>query len=120
MPNPPRPDLVHKAICAGIFGNIEWQSAAYQRVRRDPDMQGLTPEAIRHLLREHVKDGNALEIREETREEKRLEDPENPYWYRAVIPVAAFSHGLFVEVILLDHDEEEPFVQIVNAHPQSS
>ena len=120
MPNAPRLDLVHKAICAGIFGNIEWKPDAYARVRADAAMQGVTPEAIRQTLREFVKEGGQLDIRHEIREEKRAEDPDNPYWYRAVIPLPEFAHGLFVELVLLDYDEQEPFVLIVNAHPQGA
>ena len=120
MPNPSRLDLVHKAIGAGIFGNIEWKPEPYARVRANAEMQGYTPEAVRLLLRRHVLAGNSLSVRLETREERCEEDPDNPYWYRAVIPVPEFPNGLFVEVVLIDYDETEPFVMIVNAHPQPS
>src|SRR5436853_5677968 len=102
MPNPPRLDLVHKAIGAGIFGNIEWKPESYARVRADADLQGYAPEAIRILLRQHVLAGHLLTVRTETREERREEDPDNPYWYRAIIPVSDFPKGLFVEVVLID------------------
>ncbi len=120
MLNRSRLDLVHKAIGAGIFGNIEWKPESYARVRADAEMQGYTPEAVRLLLRQHVLAGNLLSIRQETREERCAEDPDNPYWYRAIIPVSEFPKGLFVEVVLIDYDESEPFVMIVNAHPQLS
>jgi hypothetical protein len=83
-------------------------------------MEGLTPEGIRHLLRQFVLEGNALNLREETREEYLQENPDDPYWYRAIIPVPDLPRGLFVEVKLIDDDEKEPWVEIVSAHPQAS
>ena len=39
--------------------------------------------------------------------------------YRAVVPVAGlFPKGLFIEVRLFDDDPQDPWVEIVNAHPQ--
>ena len=79
-------------------------------------MKGLTPEGIRSLLRQFVRDGNALTIRQETREEYLQEHPDDPYWYRAIIPAQDFPLGLFVEVRLVDDDPTDPWVEIVSAH----
>jgi len=115
----PRLDLVHKAICAGIWGNIEWSDFALRELANDPEMEGFTPAGIRQLLRQFVLDGNALDVRSEGFELWRQQRPDHPYWYRAVIPVPQFARGLFLYVILLDEDEEdEPFVQIVHTHRQ--
>lgn len=118
MPTAPRLDLVHKAITAGMYGNIEFKESAYRQLRDDSEMQGFTPQGIRALLRDHVRAGNVLDIRSETRTEKLAEDPDDPYWYRAVLPVPAFPKGLFLEIKLIDADEVEPFVQIVSVHQQ--
>ena len=41
------------------------------------------------------------------------------FWYRAVVPVpGVFPRGLFIEVRLFDDDAQDPWVEIVNAHPQ--
>jgi hypothetical protein len=120
MANPTRLDLVHKAICSGILGNIQWKDAAAQLVRDDPEVAGLTPEGIRVLLRQFVTDGNSLDVRQETRAEFLQEDPDDPYWYRAVIPVAELPRGLFVEVKLINDEPDDPWVEIVNAHRQRS
>jgi hypothetical protein len=118
MSAPTRLSLVQKAIRSGWRGHIEWKDAAARLVRDDPELLGLTPEGIKDLLRQFVLNGNSLKEREETRQEYLQEDPDNPFWYRALIPVPGLPHGLFVEVKLIDDDPEEPWVQIVSAHRQ--
>lgn len=118
MPNPPRLDLVYKAIRAGIFGQIEWKSEAENRVLDDPEMQLFSTKTIRGLLREFVRDGGQIEVRNQRFELWLQEDPDNPYWYRAVIPVPEFPQGLFVELIITEYDEQDPWVLIVSSHPQ--
>ena len=120
MASPARLDLVHKAVCSGVFGHIQWKNSAARLMRDDPRMTGLTPEGIRHLLRQFVQGGNALTVREETRTEYLEEDSDNPYWYRALFPVPGLAHGLFVEVKLVEDDEKEPWVEIVSVHPHLS
>jgi hypothetical protein len=112
-------DLVHKAIAAGIFGHIQWKDSAARLVRDDPELGNFTPEGIRARLRKFVQEGNCLTARRETRAEYLEENPEDPFWYRAVLPVADFPKGLFVEVKLIDDDAEEPWVEIVSAHRQA-
>src|SRR5438552_15413047 len=99
-------ELVNKAIASGILGHIQWRESAARLIRGDPCLNGLTPEGIRALLRQFVLDGNSLEVRCETRAEYLEENPDEPYWYRAVLPVAGFPRGLFVEVKLIDDDPE--------------
>jgi hypothetical protein len=110
--------LVHKAIHNGI-ANIEWKDSAFDLASADRRLRqvGLTPKGIWQLLHEFVFNGNSLTVRTEKRTEKLEEDP---YWYRAIIPIPEFPRGLFVEVILQDPDEDDPLVQIVNAHEQLS
>src|SRR5258707_720811 len=63
-------DLVHKAICSGVFGYIQWKDSAARLVRDDPEMLGLTPEAIRFLLRQLRHDCSGR--RSESTDQRRL------------------------------------------------
>lgn len=116
---PEQIDLVHLAIRSGVLGHIQWKDSAARLVRGDPLLSMFPPERIRGLLRRFVLDGNSLDVRLEIREEYLAEDPNNPYWYRALIPIAGFPRGLFVEVRLVDDDPREPWVEIVSAHVQN-
>ena len=119
MPNPPRVDLVKKAICSGTFGLITFRESASRRLRDNPDLQNYTQAGIRGILRKFVcMKNDAIDPRAEDPEINR--DPENPYWYRVVIPVQEFAEGLFLKIKITDYDEDEPEVQIVNLHRQSS
>ena len=117
-------DLVHRAIAAGIFGQIVWDDRADARTRNDPALKGMTPEAIRRLLHEFVCGGGQLDSRPEARPEWLESNADRPayyrdFWYRAVIPVTGvFPNGLLIEVRLFDDDPQDPWVEIVNAHPQ--
>jgi len=109
-----RVDLVHKAI---TLGNIEWKPKALEIMLDAEEMKGFTDRGVRFLLQDFVKQGGQVKPRFEKRSE--YIDPDHPYWYRAVIPVPEFPKGLFVETLLLDHEEEaDPFLQIVSAHRQ--
>jgi hypothetical protein len=103
-------------------GHIQWKDTAECLVNDDPELHGIGIAAhhIRMMLHEFVLDGNALDVRLETRAEYLAENAGEPYWYRAVIPVAGLPDGLFVEVRLVDDDPHEPWVEIVSAHRQVS
>jgi hypothetical protein len=120
MSRSPRLDLVHKAIRSGIMGHIQWKDSAARRVRDDSELGILTPEGIRSLLRQFVLDGNVLDARKETRAELLEEHADDPFWYRAILPIEGLPRGLFVEVRLVDDDPSEPWVEIVSAHVQRS
>lgn len=120
MANGPRLDLVVKAISAGLFGNIQVASPAARLIRLDPDFEGRNDVWVRRTLREFLLAGGLLDVRENrNRPEYQVV---HPYWYRAVIPVElrAMPRGLFVELILVDPDETDPFVEIVSAHRQTT
>jgi hypothetical protein len=51
-------------------------------------------------------------------EETRPEYEDRPFYYKAIIPVPEFRHGLFVEIVLDDDDPDLPTVRLVNAHEQ--
>jgi hypothetical protein len=95
------------------------KDAALRLMLGNTEMKGFTGSGARQLLRAFVLQGNHLTVRQETRSEKLEENPDDPFWYRAIIPVPEFPNGLFLEVKLVDEDEEEPFVEIVSANPQS-
>jgi len=87
-------------------------------------LQGPTPEGIRRLLHNFVSGGGRLDQRQEARPDWLQANADRPayyrdLWYRAVVPVPGLiPNGLFVEVRLFDDDPQDPWVEIVNAHPQ--
>jgi hypothetical protein len=87
-------------------------------------LQGFTPEFIRRLLHEFVNSGGRLDERQEARPDWLHANADRPayyrnVWYRAIVQVPGlFPNGLFVEVRLFDDDTQDPWVEIVNAHPQ--
>ena len=50
--------------------------------------------------------------------ETRPDYSDRRFYYKAVLPVSEFRHGLFVEIVLDDDDAELPAVRLVNAHEQ--
>ena len=121
---PSRPDLVHRAICAGTMGQIEWKQSAEERVRKDPRMKRFTPHGIRLYLHEWVLDHRGtIETREETDADWRAEYPDDPWWYFSIIllkeVVEELPDGVFVKMKLLDpEDDTDPWVQIISCHEQ--
>jgi len=117
-----RLDLVHQAICAGYRGQIEWQDSCLQRFRYVLEMPAFTEKGVKELLWDFVRNqGGHLRVRAETAEEWLKENPDDPWWYFAVIAVPVFPRGLFVKVRLLWEDgdaAEDAFVQIVSIHEQ--
>lgn len=107
-------DLVHRAIRAGVMGNIEWKDSASILIKDDPKMIALTAHGIRRSLREFVIGGGCLEVRREARAEYL--DSDDPFWYRARVPLEDYPQPLFIEVKLIEDDPDEPFVLIVSSH----
>jgi hypothetical protein len=88
------------------------------RLLGDADLKGYTPTAIRAQLIAYIRQngGTVVEQVPETRENWR---DRYLYYYKVVLPLAGFKHGLFVEMRLTDFDDPEfPVVVLVNAHPQ--
>ena len=112
MDDPEELELVRRAIISRITGDCEWDERAARRVR-DSLGPGLTPEVIKELLQDFVRKGGEVHQVPETREEYARDRRD---YYKVIIPVWKFKHGLFVEIILSDDDPENPAVQIVNAH----
>ncbi len=108
-------DLVTRALKSGLSNCVEWiDDKARLRVRNDVAVQGLTPEYIKRILIDFVRQGGALEQFSEQRERWK---GRRDYWYRAIIPHEGFHHGLFVELELTDDDPDVPMVSLLNAHP---
>jgi len=107
------------------LGKYQWDDRADGRARSNPDLHGLTPEGIRRLLHSFVCGGGRLDERREARPDWLETNADRPdyyrdLWYRAVVPVPdLFPKDLFIEVRLFDDDPLDPWVEIVNAHPQS-
>jgi hypothetical protein len=115
MSDPAELALVRAAICSGVTGCCEWLDKEAERVRGDPDLQGLTPEYIKQRLCHFVaKEAGQVEQVPETRPNRSYRD----YYYKVIIPEPGFKHGLFVEMELTDDDPDVPSVTILNAHPQ--
>jgi hypothetical protein len=77
-------------------------------------MMGLIPEAITTLLRDYIGRGGQIDRRADPDPEEHSQD----HWYRVIVPVEEFTHGLFVKIILVDDDPEAPAVRIVSVHEQ--
>jgi hypothetical protein len=86
-------------------------------VRNDRELQGLTPEGIKQEVIAFIKNGGDIQQREEKRPEY---SGEREFFYKVIVPLEGFAHGLFVECILGDDDPDVPTVYLVNAHPQRS
>jgi hypothetical protein len=122
MPVTPRLDLVHNAICAGNFGQIEFKDSFLQRLRTDPDLARFPESRVRLLLHEFVRFNNGqCQCQKESDQHWLQEHPDDPWWYYSIIPVPEFRRGLFVKFKLLWEegvDEDEAFVQIVSVHEE--
>jgi hypothetical protein len=114
-----RLELVHKAICAGYRGQIEWKDSCLKRFRGDPEIKGFTEKGVKELLWDFVRNQKCqLRQHQETDPEWLDENPDDPWWYYAVIPTDIFPKGLFVKVKLIEDDDEDPWVQIISVHEE--
>jgi hypothetical protein len=117
MSDPAELDLVRRAICEArtTTGCCEWDGRAAERLRRDrAALRGLTLQAVKKAPIDFVVAGGEIRQLAETRPEYN----DRGYYYKAVVPVFEFAHGLFVEIILSEPDPELPGVLMVNAHEQ--
>jgi hypothetical protein len=117
-------DLVHQAIAAGIFGQIQWDDRGRRTGAKQSRLAGTDagrhPPAVARFCLRRRSAGRRPEARPDWLE-ANADRPAyyRDCWYRALVPVPdLFPHGLFVEVRLFDDDPQDPWVEIVNAHPQ--
>ncbi len=114
--DPEEHSLVFKALTSGLSNCVTWASDALtQRIRQAPDMLGWTPPEIRREVLAYVRFGGQVKQVIETREGHRTH---YRFYYKIILPIPDFQHGLFVEMRLIDEDPEFPCVEIVNVHPQ--
>ncbi len=108
--------LVIKALTSGLSNCVEWvNSKTKRRVDTDPGLQGRTARFIVHELIAFVAAGGRIDQVQETRSEYS----HRRYYYKAVLPVTGFLHGVFVEMELQEPaDPDVPGVILLNAHAQ--
>jgi hypothetical protein len=113
-----RIDLVRKAVLSRFTGDFEWlDDRTAIRVASDPANKGFTPAEIKKLTQEWVEGGGTIRAKKEDRENWR---DKRDHWYWVVIEgIEGFPTGLFVEMELIDADEDDPRGCLVNAHPSS-
>jgi hypothetical protein len=120
MDNPSDLAAVYKAFqlsCGPrgyVNGYVEWSSRGHANTQRNLSHLGLTPEGAWELAVEFVRQGGQIVQCAQTRQE--YSDLE--YYYKAVFPFDGLPRGVFVELILVQDDPDDPIVHIVNAHPQ--
>jgi hypothetical protein len=115
-----REDLVRKAAESTFKWNFDWlDDRVANRVQGDDRNRGLTAVDIRELARDWIQDGNTISCKPEGREPYR--DRRHFYYYVIVKDLDGFElqKGLFVEMELGNCDEDEPLVNLLNAHPPS-
>lgn len=110
-------ELVRRAILFGrtFAGYLEWQRRILLRIREHPPYATFTADDLKQRLCEFVKQSPSSLIQVA---EKRLEYPDRQYYYKVILPVDELPTGLFVEMILVDRDPDDPVVWIVNVHEQ--
>ena len=97
-----------------VTGYVEWDEKEARNARRNLSDLGLTPEAVREMTIDFVKNGGSITQHKETRENH----PDFEFYYKITLPVAGFSRGVFVELRLIDEDPDNPAALIVGAHRQ--
>lgn len=106
--------LVVLAITCSVGGCLEWDEKAARRFLARPPLPSMTLEGVIDELIDFVAGGgDVVQV-----EEKRPEYDDRPFYYKVILPVAGFQHGLFVEIVLLDDDPDVPMVRIVSCHEQ--
>lgn len=113
-----REDLVRKAAQASLsFASaFDWiNDREAIRVTEDPRNRGLTAKLIKELARDWILDGNTIKCVRETREGYK---ERRHFHYDIIIEnLAEFSRGLYVYMELDNTDEDDPTVNLLNAHP---
>jgi hypothetical protein len=113
-----REDLVRKAAADALsFGSaFDWiNDRESLRVTSDPRNRGLTAPEIRDLARDWINDGNAIDCVRETREDYK--DRRHFHYDIIIEKLAGFPRGLYVYMELANRDEDNPTVNLLDAHP---
>ncbi len=119
MDDPDEHSLVLKALRDGLSNCVTWHERGARLVREDPELQGLTPAFIRRAVIDFVRSqADAASAVRQVPEQRNEWRDEYRFYYKVILPVMGFGHGLFVEMRLADDDPEFPRVTIVRAHSQ--
>ena len=120
MDNPSELSVVYKAFQMSwgpggyVSGFVDWGPKGYANTQRNLARLGLTPEGAWELAVDFVRQGGQIT----QRTEKRREYCDREYYYRVVFPFDGVPRGIFVELVVVQDDPDDPIVHIVNAHPQ--
>jgi hypothetical protein len=115
-----REDLIRRAAQASLDFDwaFHWINEREEfRVTENPANQGLTALAIRELAREWIINGGQIRCVAETREGYR--DTRHYHYDITIHPLGGFPRGLYVYMELANTDEDDPTVNLLNAHPPS-
>ena len=97
--------LVVKALQDGLGNCVIWHEKGAQLVRDDTALRGVTPEfilrAVIQLVRTATSPSSVVRQVAEKREGWR---DHYRFYYKVILPVMGFKHGLFVEMRLTDDD----------------
>ena len=116
MKDPAQLELVVKALTCHLTGCVDWHPKQMERVRRDGDLKGLSPEEIQVMTVEFVAHGGG-KVQQVIEKGRGYDHRE--YYYKVVVPCPdLFKKGIFVELELVDCDPDLPVVMLVNAHEQ--
>ena len=119
MDDPSQHALVVKALHDGLGNCVHWDMKAVERLTKNSELMDWTLPGIRKELISHVR-ANGGEVVKQVREVREYWKDLHDYYYKVVLPLEGFQHGLFVELILADYEDPDfPVVIIVNAHPQT-
>jgi hypothetical protein len=111
--------LVIKCLQEGISNCIIWHEKGARLVREDDELRELTPEFIRREVIRHVRvQNNPAAVVRQIRERRSGWEDRYRFYYKVILPVDGFKHGVFVEMRLTDDDPEIPVVTLVRAHTQ--
>jgi hypothetical protein len=119
MIDPAEHALVVKALTEGLGDCVEWDQKAADRLGgSNSELRGYTPQAVKRETIQYVRRYGGAVV------DQRVEDRDGwrdlyRFYYRILLPLEEFRHGLFVEVRLTDDEDPDlPEVRFVNAHAQ--
>ncbi len=111
-----RPDLIYKAICAG---HIQWKESAVRNMLQSERTKRFTSIGVNRWLRGYAlaTGSGCVCARPETRDYWLEVNPDDPWWYKVNIEFEERPARLFVEMKLVDPDDEDyPWAEVVNCH----
>jgi hypothetical protein len=113
-----RNDLVKLAAASDFKPDFDWiNDKEALRMSSDPANRGLTANEIRELARDWINEGEAIDCVKETRPSYCVR---RHFHYDIIIfPLDGFPKGLLVYMELCQKGQDDPSVNLLNAHPPS-